>query len=250
MNSLDKQTIIYGIRAIKEAIISDCSLNKIYIQKGLKGSEALNLIEIIKKRDINLSFVPIEKLNKLTFKNHQGFVALTSPVNFLSINDLSNLIDNKKNGLTILILDNITDVRNFGAIIRTGECTGIDCIVIQQSGSAPVNGDTVKTSAGAVFNIPICRVSHLKDAILLLKQHKVEIIGATEKANQSIFESDLNKSLAIIFGSEGKGLTKSTIRLCDKLLKIPIIGKIESLNVSVAAGVSLFEILRQKQNNS
>ena len=137
-------------------------MNKIYIQKGLKGSEALNLIEIIKKRDINLSFVPIEKLNKLTFKNHQGFVALTSPVNFLSINDLSNLIDNKKNGLTILILDNITDVRNFGAIIRTAECTGIDCIVIQQSGSAPVNGDTVKTSAGAVFNIPICRVSHLK----------------------------------------------------------------------------------------
>ena len=122
---MDKQTIIYGIRVIKEAIISNSSFNKIYIQKGLKGSEALNLIEIIRKKDINLSFVPIEKLNKLTFKNHQGFVAQTSPVNFLSINDLSNLIENKENGLTILILDNITDVRNFGAIIRTAECTEI-----------------------------------------------------------------------------------------------------------------------------
>ena len=169
---------------------------------------------------------------------------------FLSNNDLSNLIENKKTDVNIVILDNVTDVRNFGAIVRTAECSGIDCIVIQNSGSAPVNGDTIKTSAGAVFNVPICKVAHLKDAIFLIKQHKIKIFGATEKATQNVYKSSLKQPLAIVFGSEGKGLSNSTIKLCDELIKIPIIGKIDSLNVSVAVGTVLFEILRQKKYNS
>ena len=247
---MDNKTIIYGIRAINEAIESNKSLNKLFIQKGLKGGEANQLINKVRKMGINLSFVPIEKLNKLTLKNHQGFVAQTSPVKFLSINDLSNLIENKQTDVNIVILDNVTDVRNFGAIVRTAECSGIDCIVIQNSGSAPVNGDTIKTSAGAVFNVPICKVAHLKDAIFLIKQHKIKIFGATEKAKQNIYKSSLKQPLAIVFGSEGKGLSNSTIKLCDELIKIPIIGKIDSLNVSVAVGTVLFEILRQKKYNS
>ena len=247
---MENKTIIYGIRAINEAIESNKSLNKIYIQKGLKGNEANQLINKVRKMGMNLSFVPIEKLNKLTLKNHQGFVALTSPIKFLSINDLSNLIENKKTDVNIVILDNVTDVRNFGAIVRTAECSGIDCIVIQNSGSAPVNGDTIKTSAGAVFNVPICKVAHLKDAIFLIKQHKIKIFGATEKATQNVYKSSLKQPLAIVFGSEGKGLSNSTIKLCDELIKIPIIGKIDSLNVSVAVGTVLFEILRQKKYNS
>ena len=247
---MDNKTIIYGIRAINEAIESNKSLNKLFIQKGLKGGEANQLINKVRKMGINLSFVPIEKLNKLTLKNHQGFVAQTSPVKFLSINDLSNLIENKQTDVNIVILDNVTDVRNFGAIVRTAECSGIDCIVIQNSGSAPVNGDTIKTSAGAVFNVPICKVAHLKDAIFLIKQHKIKIFGATEKATQNVYKSSLKQPLAIVFGSEGKGLSNSTIKLCDELIKIPIIGKIDSLNVSVAVGTVLFEILRQKEYNS
>ncbi len=247
---MDNKTIIYGIRAINEAIESNKSLNKLFIQKGLKGGEANQLINKVRKMGINLSFVPIEKLNKLTLKNHQGFVAQTSPVKFLSINDLSNLIENKQTDVNIVILDNVTDVRNFGAIVRTAECSGIDCIVIQNSGSAPVNGDTIKTSAGAVFNIPICKVAHLKDAIFLIKQHKIKIFGATEKAKQNIYKSSLKHSLAVVFGSEGKGLSNSTIKLCDELIKIPLIGKIDSLNVSVTVGAVLFEILRQKEYNS
>ena len=158
--------------------------------------------------------------------------------------------ENKKTDVNIVILDNVTDVRNFGAIVRTAECSGIDCIVIQNSGSAPVNGDTIKTSAGAVFNVPICKVAHLKDAIFLIKQHKIKIFGATEKATQNVYKSSLKQPLAIVFGSEGKGLSNSTIKLCDELIKIPIIGKIDSLNVSVAVGTVLFEILRQKKYNS
>ena len=247
---MESKTIIYGIRAINEAIESNKSLNKLFIQKGLQGVEANQLINKVRKTGINLSFVPIEKLNKLTLKNHQGFVAQTSPVKFLSINDLSNLIENKQTDVNIVILDNVTDVRNFGAIVRTAECSGIDCIVIQNSGSAPVNGDTIKTSVGAVFNVPICKVAHLKDAIFLIKQHKIKIFGATEKATQNVYKSSLKQPLAIVFGSEGKGLSNSSIKLCDELIKIPIIGKIDSLNVSVAVGTVLFEILRQKEYNS
>ena len=242
-----EETLIFGIRSVQEAIESEKSLNRVFIQRGLQGSSAFNLIKTLNKKSIEVSYVPIEKLNRFTLKNHQGVVATIAPIKFLNINDLSEILEKKKEMVSILILDQLSDVRNFGAIVRTAECSGIDSIVIQSSGSAPVNGDTIKTSSGAVFNVPICKVNHIKDAIFLIKQYKVKVYGATEKAEKNIYQTKFNNSQAIIMGSEGKGLSKSVVDLCDELIKIPLQGKIESLNVSVACGTILYEILRQKK---
>ena len=248
---MDKeQTLIFGIRSVKEAIDSNKSLNRVYIQRGLKGVSAFDLIKTLHKKNIEISYVPIEKLNRFTIKNHQGVVATIAPIKFLDLDELNELIESKENSVSLLILDQLSDVRNFGAIVRTAECTGVDCIIIQSSGSAPVNGDAIKTSSGAVFNVPICKVSHIKDAIFLLKQMNVKIYGASEKADNNIFQTKFKNSQALIMGSEGKGLSNAVINLCDELVKIPLEGKIESLNVSVACGTILYEILRQKKFNS
>jgi len=241
-----EQTLIYGIRSVKEAIESEKSLNRVYLQRGLKGASAFDLIKTLNRKDIEISYVPIEKLNRFTLKNHQGVVATISPIKFLNIDDLSEIVEKKKESAVILILDQLSDVRNFGAIVRTAECSGVDCIVIQSSGSAPVNGDTIKTSSGAVFNVPICKVSHIKDAIFLLKQFDIKIFGASEKADKNIYQVKFKGAQGIIMGSEDKGLSSSVINLCDELIKIPLLGKIESLNVSVACGTILYEIVRQK----
>lgn len=241
-----KETLIFGIRTLIEAVDSEKPLNRVFIQRGLNNKNGFELIKKLNKKSIEISYVPIEKLNRLTPKNHQGAVATISPIDFLSLDDLSNLINSKSGNLSILILDQLSDVRNFGAIVRTAECTGVDCIVIQSSGSAPVNGDTIKTSSGAIFNVPICKVSHIKDAIFLLKQHDIEVYGASEKSEKDIYETNFNNRQAIIMGSEEKGLSNSVINLCDHLIKIPLYGKIESLNVSVACGTILYEMVRQK----
>ena len=243
----NKNTQIYGLRSVIEAIDSQETLSKVYLQRGLTGASSYELIKKLKKKSIEISYVPVEKLNRLTPKNHQGVVATISPINFLSISDLSELIESKPKSVSLLILDQLSDVRNFGAIVRTAECTAIDCIIIQSSGSAPVNGDTIKTSSGAIFNVPICKVSHIKDAIFLLKQHDIKIFGASEKAENNIYQTEFGKSQAIVMGSEGKGLSSSVIKLCDQLIRIPLHGKIESLNVSVACGTILYEMIRQKK---
>ena len=243
-----KNTQIYGLRSVIEAIDSQETLSKVYLQRGLTGASSYELIKKLKKKSIEISYVPVEKLNRLTPKNHQGVVATISPIKFLSISDLSDLIESKPKSISLLILDQLSDVRNFGAIVRTAECTAIDCIVIQSSGSAPVNGDTIKTSSGAIFNVPICKVPHIKDAIFLIKQHDIKIFGASEKAENNIYQTQFGKSQAIIMGSEGKGLSSSVIKLCDELIRIPLFGKIESLNVSVACGTILYEMVRQKHH--
>ena len=244
----NKNTQIYGLRSVIEAIDSQKTLSKVYLQRGLTGASSYELIKKLKKKSIEISYVPVEKLNRLTPKNHQGVVATISPIKFLSISDLSDLIESKPKSISLLILDQLSDVRNFGAIVRTAECTAIDCIVIQSSGSAPVNGDTIKTSSGAIFNVPICKVSHIKDAIFLLKQHEIKIFGASEKAENNIYQTQFGNAQAIIMGSEGKGLSSSVIKLCDELIRIPLLGKIESLNVSVACGTILYEMVRQKHH--
>ena len=241
-----EKVIIFGIRAIIEAVDSDKSINKVFIQRGLNNKNGFELIKKLNSKSIEISYVPIEKLNRLTPKNHQGAVATISPIKFLNIQDLSELIESKQKELSVLILDQLSDVRNFGAIVRTAECSGVDCIIIQSSGSAPVNGDTIKTSSGAIFNVPICKVSHIKDAIFLLKQHEIKIYGASEKSETDLYQTNFGKKQAIIMGSEGKGLSNSVIKLCDSLIKIPLLGKIESLNVSVACGAILYELVRQK----
>jgi 23S rRNA (guanosine2251-2'-O)-methyltransferase len=241
-----EKVIVFGIRAIIEAVDSNKSINKVFIQRGLNNKNGFELIKKLNSKSIEISYVPIEKLNRLTLKNHQGAVATISPIKFLNIQDLSELIESKQKELSVLILDQLSDVRNFGAIVRTAECSGVDCIIIQSSGSAPVNGDTIKTSSGAIFNVPICKVSHIKDAIFLLKQHEIKIYGASEKSETDLYQTNFGKKQAIIMGSEGKGLSNSVIKLCDSLIKIPLLGKIESLNVSVACGAILYELVRQK----
>lgn len=246
MTEEKEKVIVFGIRAIIEAVDSNKSINKVFIQRGLNNKNGFELIKKLNSKSIEISYVPIEKLNRLTLKNHQGAVATISPIKFLNIEDLSELIESKQKELSVLILDQLSDVRNFGAIVRTAECSGVDCIIIQSSGSAPVNGDTIKTSSGAIFNVPICKVSHIKDAIFLLKQHEIKIYGASEKSETDLYQTNFGKKQAIIMGSEGKGLSNSVIKLCDSLIKIPLLGKIESLNVSVACGAILYELVRQK----
>jgi len=205
------------------------------------------LIKDLEKANVPVNIVPFEKLNRLTKGNHQGIVALTSPVAFQSLETVvERALESDKKPL-FLVLDQITDVRNFGAILRTAECTGVNAVIIQKSGGAPVSGDTVKTSAGAIFKIPICKVEHIKDAIFYLQGSGITTIAATEKTKTEIYALDLNKPLAIIMGSEGKGVTKSVLGLVDEKASLPLLGEINSLNVSVACGAFLYEATRQRR---
>ena len=242
---MEKKTEIYGIRAVIEAINSSKDIDKVFIQTGLKGKLIGQLESLIRKNKINFSYVPTQKLNRLSKKNHQGVIARIAPIKFYTIDSFSEVIEKSKNPF-ILILDQINDVRNFGAIIRTAEISGVDGIIIQNSSSAPVNSDTIKTSAGAIFNIPICKVNHIKDAIYHLQSMNISIISASEKSEKNIYDVDLKVPLAIIMGSEQKGINKSVINLSNESVKLPMYGKIESLNVSVACGIFLYEVVRQR----
>ena len=242
-------THIFGIRAIIEAIESGSTINKIYLQKGLRGELFYELNKLIKSKSLTTSMVPVEKLNRLSKNNnHQGAVAQISPVEF---HDLETLIEQTIDGGTtplFLLLDQLSDVRNFGAIIRTAECTGVNGIIIQKNGSAPVNAETIKTSAGAAFKIPICKVDHLKDALFLLEASDIKTVAATEKTEDSIYDIDLNQPMAIVMGSEHRGVNPSILKMVDYKAKLPMLGEIASLNVSVACGAFLYEMVRQRMS--
>ena len=242
---MDKSTEIYGIRSVIEAINSSKDIDKVFIQIGLKGKLISKLESLIRKNKINSSYVPTQKLDRLSKKNHQGVIAKISPIKFLNMQELGEKLNISKNPF-VLILDQISDVRNFGAIIRTAEISGVNGIIIQNSSSAPINSDTIKTSAGAIFNIPICKVNHIKDAIYHLKSMDISIISATEKAEKNIYDVDFKKPVAIIMGSEQRGINKSVISISDEIVRLPMYGKIESLNVSVACGIFLYEVVRQR----
>ncbi|MCK0160644.1 23S rRNA (guanosine(2251)-2'-O)-methyltransferase RlmB [Allomuricauda sp. F6463D] len=238
---------IYGIRAVMEAINANQPINKIFVQKGLKGELFKELESSVRKNGISLSYVPIEKLNRLTRNNHQGVVAQISPVQFHNFEELVEQVLNNEKKPLFLMLDGVSDVRNFGAIIRTAECCGVHAIIIPKSGAAPITDDTVKTSAGAAFNVPITKVDHLKDAIFYLQSSGITVTGATEKADDDIYGVDFNQPTAIIMGSEDKGISPSTLNTLDHQAKVPLLGKIGSLNVSVACGVFLYEVVRQRK---
>ena len=174
---------------------------------------------IYRRLKINISFVPVQKLNKLTSNNHQGIVATISPVSTQNLSDLEKRI-NKKDPCLILILDGITDTKNFGAILRSSECFGVDYIIISKTGSSPINGETIKSSAGAIFNTPICKVDHIKDAIFFLKEFGVEIIGSDDKASKNLYNYNFKSKTAIILGSEGSGINKSILNICDEKINI------------------------------
>ncbi|GAA4113192.1 23S rRNA (guanosine(2251)-2'-O)-methyltransferase RlmB [Aquimarina addita] len=243
---MKNESQIFGIRAVIEAINSGKTIDKLFVQKGLQGDIAKELMALVKSNGIGFSHVPVEKLNRLTRKNHQGVVAQTSPIEFYNLENLVLKVIESGETPLFLILDQLSDVRNFGAIIRTAECTGVHGIIIQKKGGAPVSEDTVKTSAGAIFKIPICKVDHIKDAIFYLQASGVYVVAATEKAADPIYDINLTIPIAIVMGSEGKGISNSVLKLSDHLAKLPMYGDIASLNVSVACGVLLYETIRQR----
>jgi len=244
---MQKETHIYGIRAIIEAIESESTIDKVFLQKGLKGDLYKELESLIRKNGINSSYVPIEKLNRLTKNNHQGAVANISPITFYSMEELIEKTENKETPALFLLLDQLSDVRNFGAIIRTAECTGVDGIIIQKKGAAPVTADTIKTSAGAAFKVPIAKVDHIKDAVFYLQASGIKVVSATEKTDNTIYDVNFKESIAIIMGAEDRGISPSILKASDYAAKLPLLGEIESLNVSVACAVFLYEVVRQRR---
>ncbi len=244
---MENDTQIYGIRAIIEAIHSNKPIDKVFIQKGLKGDLFKDLETIIRKTGINSSYVPVEKLHRLTKGNHQGAVATISPIRFYTLEELVEKTNSTKKTPLYLLLDQLSDVRNFGAIIRTAECTGVDGIIIQKKGAAPVTADTIKTSAGAAFKVPIAKVDHIKDAVYYLQASGIKIIAATEKTDTSIYEVSFKEACAIIMGAEDVGISPSILKAADAKAKVPLLGEIASLNVSVACAVLLYEAVRQRR---
>jgi len=247
---MQKETKLYGLRAIQEAIEAEKSVDKVFLQKGLKGDLFSSLEKCIRKHGINVSYVPAEKLNRLTQNNHQGAVAQMAPISFYDLDELVTAVKETKEQPLFLVLDQLNDVRNFGAIIRTAECAGVDGIVIQKKGSAPINGDSIKTSAGAVFNIPISKVDHIKDALYYFQASDIKTIAATEKTKNTLYDTNFKEGCAIVMGAEGKGISDSVLKIVDVKAKLPMFGKIASLNVSVACGAFLYEAVRQRHSSA
>lgn len=237
---------IYGTWPVMEAVKAKRDLDKVIIQHGLRSPVIGEIIAELKLLEIPYQFVPIEKMNRVTRKNHQGIIAFISPITFGRIEHVLPEIYEKGEDPFVLILDKITDVRNFGAILRTASCTGVHAVVIPDKGSAMLNSDTVKSSAGAIYTLPICRSENLKESIEYLKASGLKILAATEKGKELYFNEQLSGPVALIMGSEGEGISPEYLRRSDVLLKIPMVGTIASLNVSVAAGVLLYEVFRQR----
>ncbi len=249
MKENKKGNEIFGINPIIEAIKSGKTIDKLFIKKGLSGSNYLKLKKLVDTYKVNYSLVPLEKLNRFTKKNHQGVFAFISPIEFYKVENILPQVYEKGQVPLFLILDRITDVRNFGAISRTAECAGVHAIIIPYKGSAPLNADTFKTSVGALYKIPICRELYLKDTIEYLQNSGVQVVSCTEKAENLYYDIDLSMPTAIIMGSECTGISLAHLAKSDKLMKIPMYGNIESLNVSVACGIVLYETLRHRKNN-
>ena len=236
---------IYGIRAILEAISQDKAIDKIWLLKGQQGNLFKSLEKKIHQLGISHSYVPKERLDRFSNQNHQGAVARIAPIQFQSLEEL--IAQNEDKNATYLLLDGITDTRNLGAILRTAAATGVAGIILPQTGSAPVNADTVKTSAGGIFSVPMVKVNHLKDAIYLLQANDIVTIAVTEKATETAFEYSFEGSTAFIMGTEDKGIQPGLIKLVNAKIKLPMNDQMASLNVSVACGIVLFELLRQRQ---
>lgn len=243
---MESENIIYGLHSVLEAINSNVKLNKVIVKQGLTGRLASELQTALKYSNIPVQYVPAEVFNKFKDKNHQGVVAYTLPIELKNVEEVLPQIIAEGKAPFILILDGVTDVRNFGAIVRTAECAGVNLIIVPAKGSANIGSDAVKTSAGALHHIPICRVGSLKMTVPFLKQNGVKVVSASEKAEKDIYATNLTGPIAIVMGAEDKGISYDVKKLSDELVKIPLMGKIESLNVSVSAGIILYETLRQR----
>ena len=243
---MTKSDTIYGTRAVMEAIKSGRQVEKIFLQKGLNNELVRELLQLARQHHVAVAYVPQEKLNRLSSKNHQGVVCLLSSIQYSSLDDLIHRVYTEGRDPFLLILDRITDVRNFGAIVRTAECAGVDGIVIPEKGNAPITSDAMKTSAGALNHMPVCREKDLRKTIRFLNDNGMRVVACTEKASETLYSVSLSGPIAIVLGSEEDGISDELIREADELARIPMKGKIESLNVSVAAGVVIFEAIRQR----
>ncbi|WP_448825905.1 23S rRNA (guanosine(2251)-2'-O)-methyltransferase RlmB [Capnocytophaga bilenii] len=246
MQEIQEQQI-YGIRAVIEAVNAGKTIDRVFLQKGLQGALYKELLATLQGAQIATQYVPIEKLNRMSKKNHQGVIATLSPVEYQDFEELVIGVTESGKVPLFLVLDHLQDVRNFGAIVRTAECTGVSGIIIPKRGSVSVTADAVKTSAGAVFRVPICKVDNLIDAVYYLQGSGIRVIAATEKTSNLLYSEDFTTPLAIVMGAEDVGISGGVLKVVDSRVKLPMAGEIGSLNVSVACAVFLYEAVRQRQ---
>ena len=241
-----KMNYLFGMHPVFEAIQAGKKIDKVLVKKGLDGAQFYELITLMQDNNIPFQFVPVERLNRVTKGKHQGVIALMSSIDYISLEDaIEGALKRSPNPL-ILMLDGVSDVRNFGAIARTAECAGVSCIILPAKGGASITPDSIKTSAGALVRIPVCRVPNLKTAAFYLLQSDFQLVAATEKATGDIYSADFTRATAIVMGSEDKGISDGIRALATQEVKIPMMGAIGSLNVSVAGAIVLHEAVRQR----
>ena len=241
-----KNNMVFGIHPVLELTRSGKEIEKVYVQAGTRAPELTEISGFCRSRGIPVQYVPVEKMNRLTRKNHQGVVAFICPIEYQLLEEVVPMAFEEGRDPFVLMLDRVTDVRNFGAIARTAYAAGVDAIVIPSRGSALINGDAMKTSAGALSLVNVCRVENMKDAIDFMKASGLRVVGITEKAQESLWNCDLTGPLCIMLGSEEDGISPAYLKRLDGTCMIPMPGDIDSLNVSVATGVACFEVVRQK----
>lgn len=241
-----EREMIFGIRAVIEAIDAGKTLNKVLLRRDMSSAIGRELLDKLRDTPTTVQRVPVERLNQFTDKNHQGVIAFLSPVEFTPIESLVPMLFEQGKVPFLMVLDGITDVRNFGAIARTCECAGVDGIIIAARSGVAINGDAIKTSAGALHTLPVCKVSNMQDALTYLRESGLRIVAATEHSTKNYTEVNMREPLAIIMGSEDIGIYPANLDLATDKVRIPMLGKLESLNVSVAAGVMIYEVVRQR----
>ena len=237
--------LIFGIRPVVEAIEARREIEKLYIRKGAEGQLMTELRDLCLRHRVRVQEVPVEKLNRLVRGNHQGVVAQIAAIAYVQLDDILERVPDDETPL-VVVFDGVTDVRNFGAIARSAECAGAHGLIAPLKNSAPVNAEAIRASAGALTTIPVCRVGSIRNTIKTLQAEGFQVVAATEKSRKLLYDADLRRPTALVMGAEETGISKEVLKLCDERLAIPLIGRIESLNVSAAAAVMLFEVVRQR----
>ena len=237
--------LIFGIRPVVEAIEAGREIEKLYIRKGAEGQLMTELRDLCLRHRVRVQEVPVEKLNRLVRGNHQGVVAQIAAIAYVQLDDILERVPDDETPL-VVVFDGVTDVRNFGAIARSAECAGAHGLIAPLKNSAPVNAEAIRASAGALTTIPVCRVGSIRNTLKTLQAEGFQVVAATEKSRKQLYDADLRRPTALVMGAEETGISKEVLKLCDERLAIPLIGRIESLNVSAAAAVMLFEVVRQR----